>query len=251
MHFILGLPMPNGPSRASWGAFFRNFVATLVAAGTLCVIIWTWVGPSVTAWAQRELGTAYMAEALGKIEATQAKQAETQQQQADTQKQQQQTIATISDTQSRTAQTLNAVVERIASLEETSRDSRIAPVRFMEEGNSISNGAIGGFVQFHFRYVKSRDCGRPISVAYFRNGGGIVHAFEASSTTAEDGRGSSGPVSSEVQSARFIARIPSEEGVQPTPEGYAMGWVLLSWPNCPNVPEVRSPQVPFQIFAPT
>lgn len=90
--------------------------------------------------------------------------------------------------------------------------------------------------------------GRPVSVTYFRNGGGIVHAFEASSTTAEDGRGSSGEVSSDVQLARFIARIPADEGVQPTKEHYAMGWVLLSWPNCPNVPKVRSPLVPFQIY---
>lgn len=238
---FLGLPMPHPPSRASWGAFVRNTLATLLAVSGLASMAWFWVGPRVTEWAQRELGTEAMSVALGRIETTQAAQ-------ADTQRQQQQTIATISDTQSRTAQTLNAVVERIAALEQTSRDDRIAPVRFMEEGNTIANGRIGDFVAFNFRYVKSRDCGRPISVAYFRNGGGIVHAFEASSTTAEDGRGSSGAVSSEVQVARFIARIPADEGVQPTPEGYAMGWVLLSWPSCPNVPEVRSPQVPFQIF---
>lgn len=228
-------------SRASWDAFTRNILATIVAVCGLASMAWYVVGPRVTEWAQVELGTAAMAEALDKIEATQASQ-------ADTQRQQQQTIATISDTQSRTADTLNAVVERIASLEQSSREDRTAPVRFMEDGNTISSGRIGEFVQFNFRYLKSRDCGRPISVAYFRNGGGIVHAFEASSTTAEDGRGSSGPVSNEVQTARFIAKIPADEGVQPTPQGYAMGWMLVSWPNCPNVPEVRSPLVPFQIY---
>lgn len=236
--------MPT-PTRISVDAFIRNFSATVAAVVALASIAWMAVGDSVTSWAQRELGTDAMAQALGKIEQTQAAQ-------ADTQRQQQQTIATISDTQSRTADTLNAVVERIAVLERTGRDDRTAPARFAEEGNAISNARIGDFVTFTVRYIKTRDCGRPISVAYFRNGGGIIHAFQNASTTAADGRASAGPVSSEVQTARFVARIPENEGVRPTSgggsDGYATGWILMSWPNCPNAPEVRSPLMPFQIL---
>lgn len=228
------------PSRQSFGAYVRNTAATITAIGALWAFTWSWAGPKVIAFLQEEIGFAETMIILKELQTAQTRL-------SDQQDRQQQINADNNIALAQTAETLRQVVERIAALEQNSRNDRVAPVRFLEDGNTISNGRIGGFVRFDFRYIKSRECGRPISAAYFRNGGGIVHAFEGASTTAEDGRGSAGIVSSEVQTARFIARIPSDEGVQPTPDRYAMGWILLSWPNCPNVPEVRSPMVPFQI----
>ncbi|MBR9763898.1 MAG: hypothetical protein GYB53_10335 [Rhodobacteraceae bacterium] len=222
-------------SIAGTGAFIRNMSATLAAVGVLCTAAWVAIGPRVTEWALAELGMDSVAETLKTLQ--------------EVQQRQQGTLATISQTQAQTAETLNAVVDRIAALEKSQRDDRVPPIRFLDDSMKISSGRIGQFLRFEFQFVKSRDCGRPVSDAFFVDGDGISHAFADKSSTAEDGRSISAQLSSVPAVGRFTARIPADQGVTPTGNGgFARGYILISWPDCPNVAPLRSPTAPFQIF---
>lgn len=236
-------------SAASMSAFTRNLFASAVAIAGLCGMLWLWVGPTVTEWLRKELSLpANLAEDLARIQDVQGEQVATSRQLTEVQQQQQQSLSELSNATATITKTLESTVTRIASLEASSRRDARPPIRFIEDGNSIGSGSIGDYVRLSFRYVKVRDCGRPVLAAYFRDGADITQAFRDMSSVAADGRGSSAMVSPEVQTTRFIARIPREQGVVPAVNGkYALGWVLISWPGCPDVPEQRSPQVPFQI----
>lgn len=221
-------------SIAGTGAFIRNMSATIAAVGVLSTVLWFWVGPRVTEWALGELGMDSVAETLKTLQVVQERQ--------------QGTLATISQTQAQTAETLNAVVDRIAALERSQREDRVPPIRFIDDSMRISSGRIGQFVRFEFQFVKSRDCGRPVSDAFFIDGDGISHAFTDKSSTADDGRSISAQITPVPAVGRFTARIPADQGVTPTGNGvFARGYVLVSWPDCPNVPPLRSPAAPFQI----
>lgn len=223
---------------ATWLFWARSLAAAAGAAlaiTTLAGVLWFWTGPRVTEWAQTQLGMNKVAETLTAIQQVQ--------------REQQGTIATISQTQAQTAETLNAVVNRIASLEKSQRDDRLPPIKFVDDSLTVTSGKIGDFVRFEFQFTKSRDCGRPQSVAYFKDGADISHAFTDKSTDAADGRSVSSPISAAQQTARFIAKIPKDQGVVPTGQGqWARAYVMIAWPDCPNVPPLRSPLAPFQIF---
>ncbi|MEI4473584.1 hypothetical protein V8J39_19990 [Frigidibacter sp. MR17.24] len=224
--------------------------ATL-AIGTLAGVLWFWTGPRVTEWAQEQLGTADVSATLAAVQATQTQQANTQEQQATVLRQQQDTLATIGNTLSQTAETLKGVVDRIASLEKSQREDRVPPIKIVDDSLRVTSGQIGDFVRFEFLFTKSRDCGRPQSVAYFVDPDGFNHAFVDKSTDAADGRSVSANITSTPIAARFMARIPINQGIAPTgPDRFARAYLLLSWPDCPNVPPLRSPTAPFQIFPP-
>ncbi|MCJ8138448.1 hypothetical protein [Falsirhodobacter halotolerans] len=239
----------QGPSRTDYWAFFRNVAATITALGIITGAIWYWVQPRVIDFLRTELSLpSNLTVDIAKIQDVQTRQAETQQQQAQTLTVQQQSLSEISRATATLTSTLESTVNRVAMLEESSRRDKTPPVMFVEDGNSIDSGAIGAFVRIQFRYIKSRDCGRPNIAVYFTDGAGISHAFREVSTVADDGRGGSAPVRPEVQTTRFIAKIPESAGVTPTTgTTFALGFMLMSWPGCPDVPEVRSPRVPFQI----
>ena len=241
----------NAPhiTAATWSAFARNLFASIAAIVGLSSLLWALVGDNATKWLRAELSLpANLAADLEEIQIVQGEQVETSRQLADVQQQQQQSLSELSNATATITRTLESTVTRIAALEESSRRDSSPPIRFLDDGNSIQSGAIGDYVRLAFRYIKTRDCGRPVVAAYFRDGAEITQAFREMSSVAADGRGSSAIVSPDIQVTKFIARIPANQGVTPSINGkYALGWVLISWPGCPDVPEQRSPMVPFQI----
>ncbi|WP_406870443.1 hypothetical protein ABEB22_12520 [Thioclava sp. 'Guangxiensis'] len=224
-------------TRESISAFARNMAATIASAG----VIWgagVWLlRPHVEGWLSSfitaEIGVtaADMRDVRASIE------------------QQQSTIATISSTQAQVADTVNKVVERIASLEKAKERDSTPPIRFATSGNSVTAGRIGGLVFHEWRFQKLHDCGTPRSRSYFRNGGGRVHLFENKSNSDDNGWTVPMPVEDGWQVSRFSARIPSDDGVEPTGEGMAFAFNIVDWPEkCPNVPPMTSPEVPFRIL---
>ncbi|MCB1343643.1 MAG: hypothetical protein KDK24_21755 [Pseudooceanicola sp.] len=157
------------------------------------------------------------------------------------------TLATISDTQTTMARTLEDTAKRLATLEDRKR-ADASPVLEFLNGSRISDGAPGDTVDITWSFLKLRDdCGRPRVNLYFRNGGGRVHRFRDISAVDAEGRGVGATRAhpSLPQSISYTAVIPDDEGVHP---GRAVAWNNLSWPDCPSVAAVTSPEVPFLIL---
>ncbi|WP_406720375.1 hypothetical protein RPE78_09175 [Thioclava litoralis] len=224
-------------TKAGWFAFVRNVGATVTAAGVIWgAMVWT-LQPRIEGWL-----SGFIAAQIG-VTAADLRDVRT------SIEQQQSTIATISETQARVAETVNKVVERIASLEKAKALDSSPPIRFASIGNSVSAGRIGGLVFHEWRMRKLRDCGTPRSRAYFVNGGGRVHLFTGKSNSDGDGWTVPMPLDDTWQVSRFSARIPADDGVEPTGDGLAMAFLVVDWPEkCPNVPPLRSPEVPFRIL---
>lgn len=162
--------------------------------------------------------------------------------QADMQKGQQailESITTLLATQARN-------VARIEALEAAKVQDGSPAIRFTPRGHTIEDGQPGSVVQITWQYFKLRDCGRPDIDLIFRNGGGRLHRFSSVSVLDQEGRGiASEPDPTMVQTISYTARIPGNEGVHP---GRAAGWVRVTYPDCPGVAPVTSPEVIFSIL---
>lgn len=154
------------------------------------------------------------------------------------------------------AMDINADVARLAEEIETLREQLVVinkeragstePVLlFAQVGSSISDGKIGGIVEFLWIFYKLRDCGVPILDLLFINGNGLTHRFQNVSITDAGGRGVRyDPDPNRARTIKYTAQIPADAGVKP---GRALGWVSLTYPDCPHAPAVTSPRVAFDI----
>ncbi|SFN63066.1 hypothetical protein SAMN05216224_10866 [Thioclava dalianensis] len=231
-------------TKEGWVAFARNITAVVTASTLLVTSFWYLAGPRIKA-DLGELITEQMGLSADDLEQIQASQESIR----NSIQSQQNTIATISKTQAQVADTVKKVVDRLAALEEAKRVEGTPPILFSARGNSVTNGVVGGVVRQTWMIKKLRDCGRPRSRAYFINGNSITHVFRDKSTTDREGYGVSLDISTDFQPVRFSARIPANEDVQPTGDGVALAYLIVDWPErCPNVPPMRSPDVPFRIL---
>lgn len=240
--------------KSNWAAegmdFLRRLLPVITGFAAVCALVWNFISPRAEDWVAEIVTSATAALKADTVSNTAAVQQLSRQIDTDNQTRTDmaQALAKIAATQNTMADTLSNAVDRLAALEE-SRKTDAAPVmQFMRYGSSISDGAPGGTVEVTWSFLKLReDCGRPRVNLYFRNGGGRVHRFVNVSALDENGRGPGGaPVQPNIaQSITYTMEIPDDDGVQP---GRALGWNAVSWPDCPAVKPVTSPEVPFQIL---
>jgi len=142
---------------------------------------------------------------------------------------------------------LAAIERRLAAIEELQSSERDPVMRFARSGHSISNAAIGDFSRLRWAYFRLRDeCGPPSVGLFFRDSAGADHRFDNPSVASISGRGTaSEALPSVLQTIRYPARIPSENGAQAGP---AVGWAEVWYPACPLVPVERSPETAFIIL---
>jgi hypothetical protein len=149
-------------------------------------------------------------------------------------------ISTILDTQ-------NENILRIENLEKLKAETGEPVLEFAKMGHSITDAGIGGTVVITWELYKLRgDCGAPAVGVWFRNGGNRLHRFQNISTLNADGRGVNLPPDrNRSQTLTYTARIPDDEGVH---SGSAVGWSTVTYPECPSVVPVSSPETLFYIL---
>ena len=220
---------PNvGPQTAG---FIRNVAATLTATGFVVTLGWWALGPRIEVEVR-----AWLADSVGvSAEIIQSQQA---------------SIAEMGETLVNLTSTTRKLSEEVAQMQDDRIERTTPPVQFSAKGNSVSTGRIGGVVYQSWLIRKERDCGIPRSRAYFVNGGGRTHLFRDKSNADEAGYVAPLLVDGDWQRVSFSARIPDNEGVQPTSDAdLASAFLVVDWPEkCPNVPPLRSPEVPFRIL---
>ena len=244
--------MPPSPARKSTllselADFLKRLGAVISGLGVVFGLIWFLVSPRFDAYLD-----AYLAPVIEKADANSgAIEQLTNQIQiaAKTQSNTAQALAQIAETQNKLAENMSGAMDRLAALEVRRKADAAPVIEFLQQGSSISNGAPGDTVVVRWSFLKLRsDCGRPHVDVFFRNGGGRVHRVREISAVDRSGRGTgAAPARPTIpQSITYTMVIPSDQGVSP---GQAFGWNQISFPNCPDVPEAISPEVPFQILS--
>lgn len=146
-------------------------------------------------------------------------------------------------------QELASASATLKRIEAGSRGVSEAPLEFLERGNDISHGHPGSKVVFTWYFRKLHDCGAPIISAFFRDTKGYIHRFKNLSLVNDRGEGVNYDVDPDkVQVITYAGYLPDNNAVN---EGVAHGWVNLRYELCPVAPEVRSPEVRFQILGHT
>lgn len=219
---------------------FSKLLAALMTIVTIVGTAWGVVWGPIGGWIDaRELDAANTAANTAAITALVEQQGEQQQEQ-------QTAFAELLSAVSSNTEVQASLVRRVEDLENT-KSQRVDPViRFARFGHSIEDGRVGGQVEITWSYFKLADCRAPVVDLWMRNGGGRLHRFQDISVVGTSGRGvNSDVLPNENQNITYTARIPSNEGVE---AGQGFGWVEISYPDCPRVKPVKSPEVAFNIL---
>lgn len=140
----------------------------------------------------------------------------------------------------------DAIRERLLRLEQESAVDKSPALRFMPQGNSITDGRRGDVVTVTVAFVKMRDCGRPSPDHFFMDSASTLFRFQDVSIVDEFGRGPGVPPSETPQTLKFTARIPKDAAIQ---LGGATGWVVLrDYERCPHNDAIHSPSMGFDIL---
>lgn len=242
-------------AKPNWGgevfAFTRNVAAFVAASGIIWAAGQQIFGPAVSAAASEWMQDAVqplkerVEQNTAAIEADRKSREEAAVMSANLRS----AIASIAETQATMAETLDGAVTRLSELDQARRVSAEPVMRFSANrfDHSIEDGAPDDIVEVTWTYYKMRDdCGRPAPELFFRNGGNRIHRFREASAIDANGRGVGfAAAPGERQTITYTVRIPGDEGVQP---GNGYGWNQVSYPDCPNVKPVRSPEVFFKIL---
>ena len=136
---------------------------------------------------------------------------------------------------------MGVMQDAVTGLTELVEIRRTPSWRFDGLSTNISDGPIGGYVDITAGGFKLADCGVPVVDLYFINGDEIYHRFEDVTLLTEEGRGVAFSVDpSRIQTIKYRARIPADDGVTP---GRGRGFISVTYPDaCPhNEPVVAGP----------
>lgn len=164
-------------------------------------------------------------------------------------------VETVSTTQTTIVEALDQYSQEVnalrAAIAERQRQEELdhAPVvSFATNGNMVTDGKIGGLVKFTVGLKVVRDCGQPRVTVVFRNGNQVVHRFENVSINSLENRAPSLIADGQMNTLRFVATIPDDEGVQATKDDLAHAWVEMDFPDqCRSVAPVKTAEMPFRI----
>lgn len=143
------------------------------------------------------------------------------------------------------AQSMIELSERVASLEAGKSVDKTPPLQFAP-GGFIGDGRPGDTVEMRLVFHKVRDCGAPIVDAFMQvpiSGPAepLMMRFTDVGVVNPAGRGPNlalGP-----GRIAFPVTIPPSATVGP-----AIGWIDHTYPECPAVGTIRTPQLPFQVL---